>query len=114
MDMLATIFNSKLVVTLMLSLRQHGEIYASGVAREANLTLSAVQKQLARFEQAGLLASRTVGKTRVYRFNPDNPYIHPLTMMLKIARPTSSSASRPRRPKPPPIEVDKDEKLWLY
>ena len=114
-DMVETIFNSELVKTLMVSLSNHGEIYASRLAREEDLTLSAVQKQLARFEKAGLLVSREIGKTRVYSFNSKNPYVQPLTVMLKIAQENSPTATRRKAsPKPPTTEEVEDEKLWLY
>jgi DNA-binding transcriptional ArsR family regulator len=110
--MLVTIFNSELAETIMLQLYQHEEIYASGLARDAGLTLSAVQKQLARFEKAGLLVSRQIGKTRLYAFNLQNPYVSPLMAMLKIAYETLPLAKRERQQlsaKPP-----QDEELWRY
>ncbi|MDR1305774.1 MAG: winged helix-turn-helix domain-containing protein [Verrucomicrobiales bacterium] len=127
MDMTAVIFNSELVATLMLSLYQRHEVYASGLAREHDLTLSAVQKQLTRFERAGLLTARAVGKTRVYTFNSQNPYVKPLTAMLKITGENMSPAARkkmfPHRQRPasknqaprkdPPL-IEVDEKIWLY
>ena len=41
----------------------------SYLAKDYELTLSAVQKQFARFEEAGILVSKLVGRTRVYFFN---------------------------------------------
>lgn len=35
-------------------------------------------------EEVGILVSRTVGKTRLYQFNPKNPVIKPLKEIIKI------------------------------
>lgn len=35
--------------------------------------MSVVQDQLRKLEDAGVLVSRTVGRTRVFEFNPKNP-----------------------------------------
>ena len=54
----------------MLYLFHYGEAYASGVSKDMGITLSQVQKQLDKFEVAGLLVSKKFGTTRLYEFNP--------------------------------------------
>ena len=54
----------------MLYLFHYGEAYASGVAKDMGITLSQVQKQLDKFELAGILVSKRLGTTRIYGFNP--------------------------------------------
>ena len=54
---------------IMLHLVHYKEIYPSAVANDYKITLSGVQKQFARFEEAGILVSKLVGKTRIYSFN---------------------------------------------
>ena len=92
--MLASIFNGKVAETTMLYLYHYGEVYASGLARDAGLSLSSVQTQLAKFENAGLLVSREVGKVRIYTFNPKSPYVKPLRALLQVAYETLPLATR--------------------
>jgi DNA-binding transcriptional ArsR family regulator len=67
--MLDIILNSEIAMKVMFHMIHYGEIYPSAVAKDYELTLSAVQKQFARFEEAGVLISKLVGRTRVYSFN---------------------------------------------
>jgi DNA-binding transcriptional ArsR family regulator len=70
---LEVILGGRTAAMVMLALYHYGEVYPSGVARDLDLTQSAVQRQLERFESAGILVSKLTGKTRVYRFNPKHP-----------------------------------------
>jgi DNA-binding transcriptional ArsR family regulator len=67
--MLDKILGSDIAMKIMLHLVHYEEIYPSAVANDYELTLSAVQKQFARFEEAGILVSKLMGRTRVYMFN---------------------------------------------
>ncbi|WP_434685931.1 hypothetical protein [Pseudanabaena minima] len=44
--------------------------------------MSTVQKQLQKFEDSGLLVSRSVGKTRLYTWNPRSPFVEQLKLLL--------------------------------
>ncbi len=67
--MIETIFGNTTAAKVMLYLFHNGEAYASAVANDMKITLSQVQKQLDRFEAAGILVSKNMGKVRVYSFN---------------------------------------------
>jgi hypothetical protein len=68
--MLETIFGNQTAAKIMLYLFHYGEAYANGVSKEMGITLSQVQKQMDKFEQAGILVSKKLGTTRIYQFNP--------------------------------------------
>lgn len=68
--MLEAIFGNQTAAKLMLYLFHYGEAYASGVSKDMGITLSQVQKQLDKFEVAGVLVSKKMGTTRIYEFNP--------------------------------------------
>ena len=68
--MLEVIFGNKTAAMIMLYLYHYDEAYATGISKDMNITLSQVQKQLDKFENANLLISKKMGNTRVYRFNP--------------------------------------------
>ncbi|MBP7845798.1 MAG: winged helix-turn-helix transcriptional regulator [Proteobacteria bacterium] len=68
--MIEAIFGNKTAARVMLYLFHYGEAYANGLARDMEITLSQVQKQLDKFENAGVLVSKKVGTVRIYAFNP--------------------------------------------
>ncbi len=68
--MLEIIFGNQTAAKIMLYLFHYGEAYANGIAKDMNITLSQVQKQLDKFEFAGVLVSKKMGTTRIYQFNP--------------------------------------------
>lgn len=70
---LNTIFGNRTAAAVLLYLENYGSGYASGMAKTLGIPVSVVQDQLRKFEDAGVLVSRTVGRTRVFEFNPRNP-----------------------------------------
>ncbi|MGZ3788455.1 MAG: winged helix-turn-helix domain-containing protein [Bacteriovorax sp.] len=84
--MLEGLFGNKSAEKVMLSIFNHGELHASAIAQQHSTALDPIKKQLERFEEAGFLTSRTVGRSRLYKFNDKNPLIRPLKELLKIAK----------------------------
>lgn len=82
--MLEKILGSKIAAKCMLSLYRYEEIWPSAIANDFKLTKSAVQKQLERFEDAGVLVSKLVGRTRVYLWNGKSPVSNALKNLVKI------------------------------
>ena len=82
--MLEKILGSDTAMKIMLHLVHYGEIYPSAVAKDYQISLSGVQKQFERFEEAGILVSKLVGKTRVYFFNKKSPTVKPFMEFIKI------------------------------
>jgi DNA-binding transcriptional ArsR family regulator len=68
--MLETILGSEIAAKVMLYLIHYDEAYANGISKDMELTLSQVQKQLDKFESAGVLVSKKIGTIRLYKFNP--------------------------------------------
>ncbi len=101
--MLQPIFGSKSRVAVLVFLVRQPEGYASEIAGAAGLDLFAVQQQLARLEDAGLLSSRRVGRKRVYALNPRYPLLGELRRLIRKAvalqPPSQSSRSSTRLPK---------------
>ena len=44
------------------------------MSKDLNMGLGQVQRQFERFENAGILLSKLVGRTRVYMFNEKSPF----------------------------------------
>jgi hypothetical protein len=70
-------------VFIFLIARENG--YATEIAKFFDANLNAIQKQLDRLENADVLVSRNVGRTRVYQFNPRYPFLRELQALLEKA-----------------------------
>ena len=111
--MLEKILGSDIAMKIMLHLVHYGEMYPSAVAKDYELTLSAVQKQFARFEEAGVLVSKLVGRTRVYMFNKKSKAATKFYDLIKVyydglsvkdKEKIFSQRRRPRRPGKPVLK----------
>jgi DNA-binding transcriptional ArsR family regulator len=63
-------FGSRARTLTLLALQLLSESYARELARLLELHLSGVQKALKSLERDGLVAGRSVGRTRIYRLDP--------------------------------------------
>lgn len=68
--MIETIVGSKTAEKLLLYLANYRECYAQEVATTFDIPVFSVQKQLLKFEAAGILVSQLKGKTRMFYWNP--------------------------------------------
>jgi DNA-binding transcriptional ArsR family regulator len=111
--MLDKILGSDTAMKIMLHLVHYGEIYPSAVAKDYELSLSGVQKQFQRFEEAGILVSKLVGKSREYVFNKKSPMAKPFIDLVKVyydglsledKEQLFAARRRPRRPGKPVLK----------
>ena len=70
---LEAIFGNRTAAGVLLFLENYGSGYASRIAKAYKMPVSVVQDQLRKLEAAGVLVSRSVGRTRVFEFNPRSP-----------------------------------------
>ena len=69
----------------LIHLYHYGESYPSGVANDFKISLGQVQRQFDRFEDAGILVSKLVGRTRVYQFNKkQGTIVKHFTALIKV------------------------------
>ena len=71
-------------VLIYLQCREEG--YAREIAPFFDASLYAIQKQLDKFEQGGILISKKVGRTRLYMFNPRYPFLNELKTLTLRSR----------------------------
>jgi DNA-binding transcriptional ArsR family regulator len=98
-------FGSKSRTQVLIALRLLTESYARELARLLSLPLYSVQQALKSLERDGLVAARSVGRTRAFRINPGHFAKAELeAYLLKLAEPKSRLARqvathrrRPRR-----------------
>jgi len=84
--MLEELFGSRNRERVLQFILARGEGYAKEIADFYGSSLDPVQKQLERLELGGILVSRTVGRTRLFVFNPRYAFRDELTTLLKKAR----------------------------
>ena len=80
---LETLFGGRAAARVLLFIENYSEGYASQIARTFEMPLSEVQKQLAKFEEIGILVSRMVGTSRMYTWNPLDPALNGLRQLLR-------------------------------
>ncbi len=86
--MLDTLFGSKSAKAVLLFLQTYGEGYGREMAQTFGMRPVQVQNQLKKFEAEGWLVSRSIGRARVYSWNPRNPLVGPLRQFLQAATDT--------------------------
>lgn len=81
--MLEGIFGNKTAEKALLHVFHYGEIYPSAIAQDYGLALDPIKRQLERFETAGVLVAKQVGRSRVFSFNPKSPYSKPVKELIQ-------------------------------
>ena len=84
--MLEGLFGNPTAEKVLLYLEQYGEGYANGIAEKFDgVSVSMVQRQLERFERAGVLVSLMKGNTRIFTWNPSYAFLDEVRTLLKKA-----------------------------
>lgn len=83
--MIESLLGSKNAERVLIYIFAHDEGYAREIAGYYNTDLKSIQLQLNKFEKSGILASRIVGRTRPYVFNPRYPFLSELKALLEKA-----------------------------
>lgn len=81
--MIEAIFGSLSCERALVFICARKEGYAREIARFYETDLTPIQKQLDKLELAGVLASRTVGRTRLYSFNPRYAFLKEIAALLE-------------------------------
>lgn len=68
---------------VLLYLQNYGEGHARAIASTFGLALSAVQRQLIKLEENGVLVSQMKGRTRLFTWNPRYPLRTELAALLE-------------------------------
>ena len=79
------LFGNITIEKILFTLFVYGEGYPLGMAKNFELSVNRFQQQLQRLEDAGIVASRLVGRSRVYSFNPRYPFIGELKALVARA-----------------------------
>lgn len=82
--MLQTILGNKSAYWVMLYIYHYGEVYPRQVASALDTSVAPIILQLKKFSDAGVLASKKVGKSTLYFFNRKASQVRPLIEMIKM------------------------------
>ena len=80
---LDAVFGSRSAAQTLLFLQNYGEGYARGIATTFDVSHMAIQRQLRRLEDEGILVSSLVGNTRVFIWNPRSVTVKDLRTFLE-------------------------------
>lgn len=83
--MIESLLGSKNAERVLIYIFAREEGYAREIAGFYGTDLKSIQMQLDKFEKSGVLASRAVGRTRPYEFNPRYPFLTELKILLEKA-----------------------------
>lgn len=83
--MLEGLFGNKTAEKVLLHVFHYGESHASGIAQDFNAPMTPIIKQLDRFEGAGILVSKVVGRSRIYSFNMKSALVKHVKEIIEIA-----------------------------
>ena len=83
--MLEGILGNATAEKVLLYLEQYEDGYPREIARVFDTPFNMVFAQLRRFEVAGLLVSRSRGRTRVYSWNPEYAFLDEVRALLRKA-----------------------------
>lgn len=83
--MIEVLLGSKNAERVLIYIFAREEGYAREIASFYEADLKSIQIQLDKFEKGGVLASRAVGRTRPYEFNPRYPFLNELKVLLEKA-----------------------------
>ncbi len=81
--MLEALFGNRTATKVLLYLENYEEGYGKAIAETFSLPLNAVQNQLQKLEEGGILVSQLKGKTRMYTWNPRNPFLKEIRALLE-------------------------------
>ncbi len=81
--MIEVLLGSKNAERVLIYIFAREEGYAREIAGFYGTDLKSIQMQLDKFEKSGVLASRAVGRTRPYVFNPRYPFLSELKALLE-------------------------------
>ena len=85
-NMLEVLFGSKNRERVLQYVLANGEGYAKEMADFYGTSLDPIQKQLEKLELGGVFVSKTVGRTRLFMFNPRYAFSSELKALLEKAR----------------------------
>ncbi|TGL63378.1 ArsR family transcriptional regulator [Leptospira sarikeiensis] len=96
MEIMEGVFGNRTAGRVLLHIFHYSEIHAAAIAKDYGTAATPIKNQLIRFEEAGILISKQIGKSRVYLFNQKSAFIKPIKELLNIVYNTMPISEKER------------------
>jgi len=83
--MLEGVFGNITAEKVLFHVFHYGAIHASAIAKDYSTSVTPILNQLDRFESAGILISKQIGRSRTYSFNLKSPLTKPIMDLIQIS-----------------------------
>ena len=93
---LKDLFGGRAAESVLLHLFHYGETYGRAVSRDFEVSLDSVQRQLEKFERAGVVVCKRQGRTLVYVWNAKSRLAGRLRDLVAVVHEGMSLASKER------------------
>ena len=108
---LRDLFGSRAAEATLLHLYHYGESYGRAISSDFEISLDSVQRQLEKFENAGVLVSKRQGRTLLFSWNPKSGLTEAVKALVAVVyeriplekRPAIFPARRRPRRKDKPV-----------
>jgi hypothetical protein len=78
------IFGNKNASRVLLHVYHYNEIHSAAIAQDYGIAVTPIRMQLERFEKAGILVAKNIGRARIFAFNQKSPFVKPIKSILTI------------------------------
>ncbi len=78
------IFGNKNASRVLLHVYHYNEIHSAAIAQDYGIAVTPIKMQLERFEKAGILVAKNIGRARIFSFNQKSPFVKPIKNILTI------------------------------
>lgn len=99
--MLEGLFGNSVIEKVLFYLLVNQQGYANELKKALGISLNSVQIALSRLEHGGILVRHSLGKTKLYQFNPRYPFLDELQTFLNKAYSSIPANMRHRLYEPP-------------
>ena len=97
MTALGEVFGGSAAEAVLLHIYHYGESYGRAISSDFNVTLFSVQRQLDKFEKAGVLVCKKQGKTLVFTWNAKSRFAKRLKDLVEVVNEGMSLEEREPR-----------------
>lgn len=97
MTVLGEVLGGSAAEAVLLHIYHYGESYGRAISSDFNITLFSVQRQLDKFEKAGVLVCKKQGKTLVFTWNAKSRFAKRMKDLVDVVYEGMSLEERERR-----------------
>ena len=97
MTVLGEVLGSRAAEAVLLHIYHYGESYGRAIASDFGMTLFPIQRQLDKFEKAGVLVCKKHGKTLVFTWNAKSRFAMRMKSLVEVVYEGMSLEEREKR-----------------